>query len=82
MCADVSHTFSISLYQIKTMATDMVNVALEYALLLFDEEIINSIIKEELTLEKKKEVLMSLDETKKRNILLKLGFNKAFLKTL
>jgi len=64
------------------MATDMVNVALEYALLHFDEEIINSIIKEELTLEKKKEVLMSLDETRKRNILLKLGFHKAFLKTL
>ena len=66
----------------KTMDNEMLNVALEYALILFEEEIIDAIIEEELSFERKKEVLMNLDEESKRTILIKLGFTKEFLKTL
>jgi hypothetical protein len=64
------------------MDNGMLNVALEYALILFEEDIIDVIIEEELSMERKKEVLMSLDDESKRTILIKLGFSKEFLKTL
>lgn len=64
------------------MDNGMLNIALEYALIIFDEKTIDAIIEEELTIERKKEILMSLDEESKRLILAKLGFTKEFLKTL
>lgn len=64
------------------MDNGMLNIALEYALIIFDEKTIDAIIEEELTIERKKEILMSLDEESKRLILAKLGFKKEFLKTL
>jgi len=60
----------------------MLNIALEYALIIFEEKIIDAIIGEELSLERKKEILMSLDYESKRIILSKLGFTEEFLKTL
>lgn len=64
------------------MDNGMLNIALEYALIISDEKTIDAIIEEELTIERKKEILMSLDEESKRLILAKLGFKKEFLKTL
>ena len=60
----------------------MIDLTLTYALTLFDEKVIDSIIEEELSIFEKKEIIMSLDEDSKRLILRKLGFNKEFLKTI
>lgn len=64
------------------MDNGMLNITLEYALILFEEKIIDAIIEEELTIERKKEIIMNLDDESKRIILTKLGFKKEFLKTL
>ena len=64
------------------MDNGMLNITLEYALILFEEKIIDTIVEEELTIEKKKELIMNLDDESKRIILAKLGFKKEFLKTL
>ncbi|HWY35131.1 MAG TPA: hypothetical protein VNX68_10835 [Nitrosopumilaceae archaeon] len=60
----------------------MLNITLEYALSQFEEEIIDSIIDEELTLEEKIDIIMNLDEESKKLILRKIGFKKEFLKTI
>jgi hypothetical protein len=60
----------------------LLNITLDYALSQFEEEILNSIIEEELSIIEKKEVIMNMDEKSKRIILLKIGFKKEFLKTI
>ncbi|MDP2386569.1 MAG: hypothetical protein Q8M29_09375 [Bacteroidota bacterium] len=60
----------------------LLNITLEYALSQFEEEIIDSIIDEELTLEEKIDIIMNLDEKSKRAILIKMGVKKEFLKTI
>lgn len=64
------------------MNNNMIDISLQYALTLFDEEIIDSIIEEELSITEKKAIIMSLDEKSKRIILKKLGFKKEFIKTI
>lgn len=60
----------------------MLNITLEYTLCQFEEEIINTIINEELTREEKIDAIMKLDEESKMVILRKIGFKKEFLKTM
>jgi hypothetical protein len=60
----------------------MLNITLEYTLCQFEEEIINTIINEELTREEKIDAIMKLDEESKKLILRKIGFDKEFLKTI
>ena len=63
-------------------SNSILNITLEYTLTQFNEEIINAIIGEELTLETKIEIIMNLDEESKKLILRKVGFKKEFLKTI
>jgi hypothetical protein len=63
-------------------SNSILNITLEYTLTQFNEEIINAIIDEELTLETKIEIIMNLDEESKKLILRKVGFKKEFLKTI
>lgn len=81
ICAVVLQT-SIFPLLYKTMENGMIDLTLAYALTLFDEKVIDSIIEEELSIFEKKEIIMSLDEDSKRLILRKLGFNREFLKTI
>lgn len=60
----------------------MLNITLYYTLNQFEEDIINSIIKEELTLKEKIDIIMNLDDESKKLILYKMGFKKEFLKTI
>ncbi len=82
LCAELLHTSDFSLYYKKMKAKNILNITLEYALSQFEEEIIDTIINEELTLEEKVDIIMSLDEESKRLILRKIGFKKEFLKTI
>jgi hypothetical protein len=62
--------------------TGMIDISLQYALCQFDELTINNIITSELSLEEKIEVIMKLEDEQKKIILIRIGFNKEFLKTI
>lgn len=60
----------------------MVDITLEYTLSQFEEEVINSILNEELLIEEKIGIIMNLDKDTKKMILRKTGFKREFLKTI
>jgi hypothetical protein len=60
----------------------MLDITLEYTLSQFEEEVINSIISDEMLMEEKISVIMNLDKESKKIILRKMGFKREFLKTM
>ena len=60
----------------------MLDITLEYTLSQFEEEVINSIISDEMVMEEKISVIMNLDKESKKIILRKMGFKREFLKTI
>jgi hypothetical protein len=60
----------------------MLDITLEYTLSQFEEDVINSIINDELLMEEKIRLIMNLDKESKKIILRKIGFKREFLKTI
>jgi hypothetical protein len=60
----------------------MLDITLEFTLSQFEENVINSIINDELLMEDKIRLIMNLDMKSKKLILEKIGFKKEFLKTI
>ena len=60
----------------------IINISLEYSLSQFEEDIINRIMNEELTLKEKTNVIMNLDADSKKIILRKIGFKKEFINSI
>ncbi len=60
----------------------MLDIMLEYSLLRVDEKGIDIIVARQLTLAAKLSILIALEESKKRRILLQLGYNPEFIATL
>ena len=85
MCADSLHRCPFNLYSKLNhiMQEDvLLKICLEYALSKVDEIRLNQIIASELDREEKTNSLLLLNDDKTRVLLLKLGFNRDFLKTL
>lgn len=57
-------------------------IALEYALNKAEEPVLNWILTNELKKEEKKQIIMNLCEERVHQVLLNLGFDKDFLKTI
>lgn len=57
-------------------------IALEYALNKAEEPVLNWILTNELKKEEKQQILMNLCDERVNQILLNLGFDKEFLKTI
>jgi uncharacterized protein YbcI len=60
----------------------MLDITLEYTLSQFEENVINSIINNELLKDEKISLIMNLDKESKKIILRKIGFKREFLKTI
>lgn len=64
------------------MDTSLTKIALEYALSNLDNEVVNTIIRNELETEEKIEILKALPDERIKKILQMLGFKSDFLNTI